>query len=169
VLATVGGVEIRPLERRDAEPTRDIYNDAVNAGIANLDHFPRTAEEHLAWVDGHFGSHPAIVAVDEDGTVLGFAAVSPYQERTGYTTTVEDSIYVHANHHGRGVGRALLEHLCRLAGDMGFHTVIARVTAGNDGSIALHEACGFERIGIEREVGRKRGRWFDVIVLQRML
>lgn len=163
------GVQIRPVERRDAEPTRAIYNAAVESGSANLDHLTRTAEHHLEWIDAHFGSHPAIVAEGDDGTILGFAAVSPYQVRTGYTTTVESSIYVHQDQRGLGIGRALLDALCALAGDMGFHTVIARIIADNEQSRALHRGAGFDEVGIEREVGRKRGRWFDVVIMQRML
>jgi phosphinothricin acetyltransferase len=67
------------------------------------------------------------------------------------------------------VGRALLDELVELATRLGFHTVVARVGGGNDASIRLHVACGFELVGTEREIGRKFGRWLDVVVLQRML
>ena len=70
---------------------------------------------------------------------------------------------------GRGIGRRLLEALVGLARDHGFHTVIARIAGGNEASIRLHEACGFTLVGVEREVGRKFGRWIDVVEMQRML
>ena len=78
-------------------------------------------------------------------------------------------MYVDGEHRGRRVGRAVLEELVRLAGAHGFHTVIARVTRENEPSVALHRACGFELVGVEREVGRKHGRWLDVVELQRMV
>jgi L-amino acid N-acyltransferase len=72
-------------------------------------------------------------------------------------------------HHGRGVGRALLDDLVNLAASHGFHTVMARIVAGHDASIRLHRSLGFELVGTEREIGRKFGRWLDVVVMQRML
>jgi L-amino acid N-acyltransferase len=82
---------------------------------------------------------------------------------------VEDSVYVDAAWRGHGVGRALLDELVSLARTRGFHTVIARTAGDNAASIALHEACGFRLVGVEKEVGRKFGRWLDVAILQRML
>jgi L-amino acid N-acyltransferase YncA len=101
--------------------------------------------------------------------VLGFGALSPYRDRPAYATTVEDSVYVRHDARGRGVGRAILHELVRLATAHGFHTVMARVVGSHEVSIALHRTCGFELVGIEREVGRKFGRWLDVAVMQRLL
>jgi phosphinothricin acetyltransferase len=101
--------------------------------------------------------------------VLGFGALTPYRSRPAYSTSVENSVYVDRAHRGAGVGRAVLEELIRLASDHGFHTVIARVVGENEASVHLHRSCGFEVVGVEREIGRKHGRWLDVIELQRML
>ena len=97
------------------------------------------------------------------------ASLSPFRDRPAYATTVEDSVYVDGGHRRRGIGRAVLDELVRLAGAHGFHTVIARITRENEASMALHRACGFELVGVEREVGRKHGRWLDVVELQRMV
>ena len=78
-------------------------------------------------------------------------------------------MYVHRDARGRGVGELLLREILRLASDHGFHSVMARIVGGHETSIALHRKCGFEEIGSEREVGRKFGRWLDVVVMQRML
>jgi phosphinothricin acetyltransferase len=100
---------------------------------------------------------------------VGFGSLSSYRDRPAYSTTVEDSVYVRRDRQGQGVGRVLLEELVRLASGHGFHAVIARIVGGHEASIALHRACGFEPVGIEREVGRKFGRWLDVAVMQRLL
>ena len=105
----------------------------------------------------------------EDGTVIGFASLSPYKERAAYRTTVEDSVYVDRRRRAGGVGKALLEELVATATAHGFHAMIARVVGGHDASIALHRSGGFEVVGTEREVGRKFGRWLDVVVMERML
>ena len=71
--------------------------------------------------------------------------------------------------HRRGIGRTLLTELIRLATDHGFHVMVAHSAADNTASIALHRACGFDLVGVERQVGRKFGRWVDVVILQRIL
>jgi len=101
--------------------------------------------------------------------VVGFASLSPFRDRPAYNSTVEDSVYVRSDQRGTGVGAALLEELVTLAGQHGFHTVIARIVGGHDASIGLHQRHGFEVVGTEREVGRKFGKWLDVVVMQRML
>ena len=115
------------------------------------------------------GAYAVLVAEDDDGTVLGFASLSPFRERPAYSTTVEDSVYVGRDRRGGGVGGALLAELVATATAHGFHTVIARIVGGHDASIALHQKAGFDVVGTEREVGRKMGRWLDVVVMQRLL
>jgi len=166
-------VEIRPATAADADAIRTIYNVEVGDSVVTFDMEPWTIEDQLAWLDRHQGAHPAVVAVGstDDGTraVLGFGSLSPFRNRPAYATTVEDSVYVDRRAQGRGVGKAILRELVGLAGAHGFHTVIARVVGHNEASIALHRACGFELVGIEREVGRKHRQWLDVVELQRML
>ena len=131
---------------------------------------PRTLDEQVQWIDEHSGGHPALVVADAaTARIVGFGSLSPFRSRPAYATTVEDSVYLLDGHQGRGIGRLLLEELLRLAAAHGFHSVIARITGENDASIALHAACGFELVGTEREVGRKFGRWLDVVEMQRML
>jgi phosphinothricin acetyltransferase len=136
--------------------------------------------DRVVWLDRHRGAHPAVVAVDEPGiadeligahgeAVLGFGSLSPFRDKPAYATTVENSVYVARHCRRGGVGRALLEELIRLGAEHGFHAIIARTEGSNTASTNLHLACGFEMVGVEREVGRKHGRWLDVVELQRML
>ena len=161
-------VDIRRANLADAEAIRQIYNIEVTGSTATLDLVPRTPEEQASWMVAHSGVYPVIVA-DEGGQVVGFASLSPYRPRPGYATAVEDSIYVAAQHRGKGVGRQLLSEAVVMARTHGFHSIVARVSATQQASVALHEACGFDLIGIEREIGRKFGRWVDVALLQRLL
>lgn len=160
---------VRIVERRDAEAIRVIYNREVTDGVNTFDITPRTLEDQIAWIDEHSGSHPAVVAVDDEGAVLGFGSLSVFRPRPAYTTTVENTIYVAPAHQGMGVGKAMLEELVRLAEAHGFHSMIARIVGHNEASIGVHRACGFELVGTEKEVGRKLGRWLDVVEMQRML
>ena len=161
-------VDIRRANLADAEAIRQIYNIEVTGSTATLDLVPRTPEEQASWMVAHSGVYPVIVA-DEGGQVVGFASLSPYRPRPGYATAVEDSIYVAAQHRGKGVGRQLLSEAVIMARTHGFHSIVARVSATQQASVALHEACGFDLIGVEREIGRKFGRWVDVALLQRLL
>ena len=121
------------------------------------------------------GAFAAIVAVvddaEEDGDVdvVGFASLSPFKDRPAYSPTVENSIYVSRSHAGFGIGRKLMDRLIADARDSGFHSMIARVETSGEASLALHRACGFELVGVEKQVGRKFGRWLDVATLQLML
>jgi L-amino acid N-acyltransferase YncA len=163
-------VTIRIATLADAAAIADIYNREVVESTATFDLVPRTLADQQEWLSARSGAFAAIVAVD-DATrqVVGFASLSPYKERAAYRTTVEDSVYVHRDAARRGVGKALLERLIDIARESGFHAIIARIEAGGEGSRALHERCGFELVGIEREVGRKFKRWLNVAVMQKML
>jgi phosphinothricin acetyltransferase len=154
----------------DAEAIRAIYNLEVETATVTFDLRGRTLEEQRSWISDRSGAHAVVVAVGEDdATILGFGSLSPYKSRAAYATTVEDSVYVHRDHQGRGVGRAVLAELCERATAHGFHTMIARIVGDHEASINLHAALGFEIVGHEREVGRKFGRWLDVVVMQRLL
>lgn len=163
-------IVIRPATAADAEAISEIYNYEVLNTTATFDLVPRSVELQRDWLAARSGAFAAIVAVDQPSRqVAGFASLSPYKDRAAYATTVEDSIYVHRDFHGRGIGTRLLTHVVGLARESGFHAVIARIEASSTASRALHEACGFELVGIEREVGRKFQRWLSVAVMQRLL
>jgi L-amino acid N-acyltransferase YncA len=161
-------VEIRLARPEDAEAIREIYNLEVTTSTVTFDLVPRTLEQQLAWLQARSGAHAVIVAED-GGEVVGFASLSPYRDRPAYNSTVEDSVYVRGDQRGRGVGRALVEHLIELADQHGFHSVMARIVGDHAASIGLHEGLGFTTVGIEHEVGRKFGRWLDVMIMQRLL
>jgi L-amino acid N-acyltransferase len=191
-------MRIRLAELADAEAIRAIYNVEVLGSTNTFDMVPRTKSEQKAWILEHSGVHPAIVAVEEAGghreqpgvpgdrsggpggesggrvgangeIVLGFGSLSAFRERSGYSATAENSVYVDRAQRGKGVGQALLAELLVMASAHGFHSVIARIAGHNETSIGLHRAAGFELVGVEREVGRKHRQWLDVVELQRLL
>ena len=161
-------VEIRTATPADAAATAAIYNEEVTGSTVTFDLVTRTVEEQAEWLSARSGVLEVVVA-DEHGDIAGFASLSAFRDRPAYRTTVEDSVYVHRDHRGRGVGRALLAEIVRVAEARGFHCVMARIVSDHDASIRLHRALGFEHVGIEREVGRKFGRWLDVAVMQKLL
>ena len=162
-------MHVRPATIDDAEALRAIYNLEVLTSTVTFDLVPRSLEEQTAWMRARSGAHVVVVAETDDGHVAGFASLSPYRDRPAYSTSVEDSVYVHRDQQGRGVGRLLLADLVERAEQHGFHTMMARIVGGHEASIGLHRALGFVEVGTEREVGRKFGRWLDVVVMQKLL
>ncbi len=160
---------IRLAVEADAEAIRTIYNREVQGSTTTFDLVPRSPADQVAWLAAHGGAHPATVATAPDGSVVGFGSLSPWRDRPAYRTSVEDSVYVRDDQRGQGVGRVLLADLVERATAHGFHAVFARIVGGHEASIALHASLGFEVAGVEREVGRKFGRWLDVVVLERIL
>lgn len=162
-------MKVRLAALDDAEAIRAIYNREVTGSTVTFDLVPRSLADQQEWLVAHAGAHPAVVVETPTGDIAGFGSLSPYRSRPAYSTTVEDSVYVHHDHRGDGVGKLVLAELVRLAEVHGFHSVMARIVGGHEASIAMHEGCGFQLVGIEREVGRKFGKWLDVVLMQRML
>ncbi|HEY7467511.1 MAG TPA: GNAT family N-acetyltransferase, partial [Dehalococcoidia bacterium] len=95
-------------------------------------------------------------------------SLGPFRSKPAYRHTTENSVYVRGDAQGNGVGGLLLARLVEVAAENGWHTIIARITAPNPASERLHARYGFERVGVEREVGRKFERWLDVLIMQRV-
>ena len=168
-LRPVADVLIRLAGVHDAEAIRTIYNLEVTTATSTFDLVPRSlADQGRGWrldpAPSQRSSPPTTTA-----RCVGFASLSPYKERAAYRTTVEDSVYVDRRRGGEGIGTALLTRLLDVARASGFHAVIARIESSGDASLALHARCGFELVGIERQVGRKFNRWLDVAVMQCLL
>jgi phosphinothricin acetyltransferase len=161
-------VQVRLASDADSAAIAAIWNHEVATGTATTDTEPRDAAAQQAWLTAHGGAHPVLVAVDA-GRVVGYGCLSPYRPKPAFRHTVENSVYVDRHHRGHGVGSAILARLLALAAEHGHHSVLARITAGNDGSLRLHERHGFRVVGMEREVAFKHERWLDVVVMQRML
>ncbi|HVB71668.1 MAG TPA: GNAT family N-acetyltransferase [Acidimicrobiales bacterium] len=169
-------MKVRLVEVDDAPALLRIYNPEVLETTNTFDLVARTSDEQVEWIEAHRAAHPCLVAVnEEDGLgeigarserLLGFAVLSTFRDRPAYATTVENSVYVLRASRGRGVGEALLRALVDAARDLGFHCLVARIVGENEGSIRLHEKCGFTLVGTEIEVGRKHGQWLDVVEYQ---
>jgi L-amino acid N-acyltransferase YncA len=162
-------ITIRHAVVTDAESICAIYNWEVENETSTFDIVPRSLESQRTWITARSGAFAAIVAVDENKQVVGFGALSEYRDRAAYSTTVENSVYVRRDCTRRGVGTLLLTSLLDHATASGFHAVMARIEASGAASRALHAACGFYLVGIEREIGRKFGKWLDVAIMQCVL
>ena len=152
-------IRIRRATVADADAIAEIYNHEVEFETSTFDLVPRTIAAQKEWIEARSGAFSAIVAVDENDAVIGFGALSEYRDRAAYKTSVENSVYVRRNLSRSGIGKLILTNLLEQAADSGFHVVMARIEA----------ACGFQLVGIEREIGRKFGKWRDVAIMQIVL
>jgi len=159
---------LRPAAEADQPAILDIYNDAVLHSTATFDLRARTWEEHQGWCDEHRPPYQVLVAAVGD-EVAGFGSLSPFRAKPGYRFTAQDSIYIHKDFRGRGIGSALLRLLIETAREAGLHSIMALIDGGNTVSVHLHERFGFRHVGTFPEVGFKFGRWLDVVHMQKML
>lgn len=162
-------ITIRDAVASDLERLTEIYNHAVIHTTATFDLEERTVADRRSWMERFDGvRYPLLVAEENDG-VIGYAGLSPYSHKPAYARTVESSIYVDPTVQGNGVGTKLMETLLRRGRAAGHHVVLAGITAGNEGSIRLHERFGFQSVGCLRQVGWKFGQWQDVYFYQLIL
>jgi phosphinothricin acetyltransferase len=161
-------MQIRAAVAADLPGVAAIYDREIREGVSTFGLEPRPLgawEERLSSTDA--GDH--FLVVEDRGEVAGYATSSTYRPKGGYRNTRETTIYLAPAAQGRGLGRLLYDDLlARLAHD-GMHLALAAVALPNPASLALHRRCGFDEVGVMREVGRKFDRWLDVLWLQKRL
>jgi phosphinothricin acetyltransferase len=164
-------IAIRPVRPDDAPAITRIYAAAVEQGTASFELDPPEQQEierrMRDLVDHGF---PYIVA-EIDGRIAGYAYAGLYRTRLAYRFTLEDSVYVAPQMQGHGVGRALLDRLITESTERGFRQIVAVIgdSTRQAASIRLHQAAGFQHVGILQNVGYKFGAWLDSVLMQRAL
>lgn len=157
---------IRPAIDADLGAIRDIYNHAVAHTTAIWNDVLIDIDNRRVWMElRHAKGFPVLVA-ERDGEILGYASYGDWRAFDGYRHTVEHSIYVEKDQHGKGIGKALMQALIEHARGNKIHVMIAAIEAENKASIGLHKALGFTHVGIHREVGQKFGRWLDLAMME---
>jgi phosphinothricin acetyltransferase len=163
-------LHLRPAREDDLPAITALYAREVREGVATYEYdVPGLAQMRERWVAIRAQGYPYLVA-ERDGEFAGYAYASSYRTRDGYRWTVEDTVYVHPDHVGRGVGKVLLARLIEDCAALGFRQMVAVIgDRSNAASIALHEKLGFRLVGVFEGLGRKHGRWLDTVQMQRAL
>jgi phosphinothricin acetyltransferase len=168
--AVAGSVLLRPACVSDLGAIQAIYAAHVLTGTGTFEEIPPDVAEMATRYEATTGRGlPYLVAEGEEG-LRGFAYAAPYRLRSGYRFTVEDSIYLHTDAMGRGIGRALLAELVDRCTGLGLRQMIAVIgDSANTRSMRLHGALGFTHAGVLKASGYKFGRWIDSVIMQRPL
>lgn len=159
-------MKIRPAHHKDAQDIAQISNALIRDTLITF----TTCERSAAQVAVDIIERGCRFLVAEvNGKVVGFATYAPFRAGPGYAHTMEHSIQLTDESHGKGIGRALMEQLENVARDDGVHVLVAAVSAANPGGVAFHKAIGFEPSGRMPQVGFKAGQRLDLVLMQKIV
>jgi len=159
---------IRVAEDADLEALTRLYNHYVIHTAVTFDMEPYTPERRRPWLAQFSpGTRHQLFVAERDGDVVGYAGSMPFRPKAAYETSVEATIYLEPSAQREGLGGRLYETLFASLAGHDVHRVLAGITLPNEASLALHRRFGFSEIGVMREVGRKHGRYWDVVWLDR--
>lgn len=164
-----GAVVTRSAHIEDASAVAAIYAHHVQHGTATYDTEPPSPEAMRQKIEDMQAKGWPFVVAEQGGEVVGYAYATQFRDRRAYAYACENSIYVRADRHGRGIGRCLLADLLIDAEACGFRQMVAVIGGGEPASVELHSRLGFREVGRLTAVGWKHGRWLDSVYMQRQL
>jgi L-amino acid N-acyltransferase len=162
-------IKIRAYQTEDTQAILDIINYNILHSTALYDYNIRSYEQQKNLLEDKINKNFPVIVAEMDKKVVGFGMYGEFRFREAYKYTVEHSVYVNNDYHGKGIGKILLAKLIELAKKQNLHTMIAVIDAENQSSVDFHEKFGFETVGIIKESGFKFERWLHSVFMQLML
>ncbi|SHG40116.1 phosphinothricin acetyltransferase [Flavobacterium segetis] len=162
-------IQLRAYKTEDTHAILAIINYNILHSTALYDYNVRTVEQQKSILEDKVAKGFPVIVAELEGIVVGFGMYSEFRFREAYKFTVEHSVYVNDEYHGKGIGKLLLEALIKKAKNQKLHTMIAVIDAENQSSVAFHEKFGFKTVGIIKESGYKFDRWLDSVFMQLIL
>jgi len=157
---------VRTATANDLPAMLVIYNDIIINTTAVYDYEPHTIEMRRQWFTTKQEQGFPVFVAEENGVIAGFSSFGTFRTWAGFKHTVENSIYVSAEHRGKGIGKLLLPPLINAAKELKLHAIVAGIDATNVVSIKLHEKFGFVEVAHFKEVGYKFDRWLDLVFME---
>ncbi len=162
--------KIRPSTDADIPAIAAIYTHHVLHGTGTFETAPPSEQDMAQRRTDVLSKGLPYLVVEYAGDVVGFAYCQWFKPRPAYRFSAEDSIYLAASAHGKGLGRLLLVELMVQAERAGVRKLIAVIgDSANLGSIGVHKACGFQSVGVLANCGWKFERWLDVVLMDRVI
>lgn len=158
--------QIRDATPEDSEAVAKIYGHHVLHGTASYDLVPPPADYFRARIEAVTRAGWPFLVAERGEVVVGYAYATQFRDRGAYRFTAEDSIYVHPDWMGQGIGGFLLDALIDRCAERGFRQLVAVIGGAEPGSVALHAKRGFREVGRLSSVGWKHGRWLDSVYMQ---
>lgn len=165
-------VEIRSARADDLDAITGLFNALIPTTTITWREHLADAAEMSEWFAHQQAAGAPVLVAEVDANVVGYTTWTTFRggpRFPGYRHTVELTIHVSGEHHGHGVGRALLTALIELGRERGVHVLVAGIDADNTGSIEFHRQLGFGEVGRMPETGRKFDRWLELVLMQRIL
>jgi phosphinothricin acetyltransferase len=162
-------IQIRSYQTEDTQAILDIINHIILHSTALYDYNIRSYEQQQNILEEKINKNFPVIVAELNGQVIGFGMYSEFRFREANKFTVEHSLYVNQDFHGKGIGKFLLQELIDLARKQKLHTMIAVIDAENQSSIEFHEKFGFKTVGIIKESAYKFDRWLDSVFMQLLL
>jgi L-amino acid N-acyltransferase YncA len=161
---------IRPSRDQDLAAITGIYGHHVLNGTGTFEtDAPSQAEMTARRADVLAKGLPYLVAED-GGKLLGYAYCQWFKPRPAYRFSAEDSIYLHPDAAGKGLGKLLLAELAKQAEAGGIRKLIAVIgDSANGSSVGVHRALGFTEVGVLKSCGWKFGKWLDIVIMEKPL
>lgn len=161
-------MEIRPFAAGDEAAVCEIYNHYITDTVVTFEEEPLTAARMRERIEGYLVHYPWFVCVI-DGVIAGYSYASRFHQRAAYRHTAELTVYLRKGFERRGIGRQLYAPLMTHLEAHGCHAMLGVIALPNEGSVRLHEALGFSKVGHFPQVGKKFGQWVDVGYWQRLV
>ncbi len=162
-------IQLRRAAADDLELIARIYDEAVRNTTATFDTEVRTPEEWSSWLDDYHGEHHPVWVVRIDEKPAGWCALSPAYKHAAYGAATAPMVFLDTTVQHKGLGPALMMFLEDEARSLKFHSMISRVCSEQKGVRRMLERVGYQEVGTEQQVGRKFGRWLDVVIHQKLL
>ncbi|MBE9080271.1 N-acetyltransferase [Romeria aff. gracilis LEGE 07310] len=162
-------IQLRAATEQDIPSLLEIYNDAILNTTAVYSYDPVTLAERLAWFRAKQQKKLPVLVAEQSTGIVGFSTYGPFRAWDAYQYTVENSVYVHPDCRGQGIGKQLLSALIEQAKIAKIHAMVAGIDATNAASIGLHSQFDFVQVAHFREIGYKFDRWLDLVFMERLL
>ena len=155
---------IRLAQSHDLPAITEIYNQAVRGRMSTCDEDEKSLSERQVWFQQFDDRYPLWV-IEQDKVIVAYGGLFRYNPKSGYRFVVENTVYVHEDHAGKGLGAQMLRHIIQEAKQLGYKYMQAKIFAHNPASLHLHRKFGFVEEGIQVKIANLDGKWYDCILL----